>query len=147
MFSNRNRYNSYNSFDRGFNFMQFFVISGIILVALTLIGTVAVAFVGGAFPNYSEGERSGTVYKISHKGLVFKSYEGEMNLGGMAADANGQMVANTFRFSVKDPAIVEEINKATNNGKRVTLTYTQYFIAPIKLETPYVIVGVKGIEK
>lgn len=134
-----------SSFDRSFNFVQFAVITGIVLVVLSLIGGFAVALIGGAFPNYSEGERSGTVYKLSHKGFFMKSYEGEMNLGGMAADANGQMVVNTFKFSVRDPAVVEKINAAATSGKRVTLHYTQYAIAPISIDTPYVIDGVRGI--
>lgn len=140
-------YRPRKSFFGSFTFIEMLIVAGIVLTGVSLVGGAVVSLVGGAFPNYSEGERSGTVYKISKKGLLFKSYEGEMNLGGMAADANGQMVANSFKFSVKDPAIVEQINAASNSGKRVTLTYTQYFIKPIKLDTQYVVVGVKGIEK
>jgi hypothetical protein len=136
---------SFRNFDRNFNIMKFLIISVFILVALSIVGTVVVGFFGGLFPNYSDGERSGTVYKVSHKGFVWKSYEGEMNLGGMAADANGQMTANTFKFSVRDPSVVEKLNEAASSGKRVTLHYTQYAVKPLSIDTPYVVDSVKGI--
>jgi hypothetical protein len=136
-----NHYDSNSSFLTSSNLPLIFIGLGFLLI----MGMVITTFTRGAFPNYSEGERSGTVYKLSHKGLIFKSYEGEMNLGGMAADANGSMVANTFQFSVRDPAVVAKINEAATSGKRVTLSYTQYAIGPVTLSTPYVIIGVKGI--
>lgn len=141
----RNFDDSFRNFDRNFNIMKYLIITVFVLVALAIVGSIAVGFFGGAFPNYSDGERSGTVYKVSHKGFIFKSYEGEMNLGGMASDANGQAVVNVFKFSVRDPAVVEKINEAANSGKRVTLHYTQYAIKPVSIDSPYVVDGVKGI--
>ena len=118
---------------------------GVVIVAIlvSLVGGVIVGFFGGAFPHYSDGERTGVVYKLSNKGMIFKSYEGEMNLGGMATDGNGQMVPNRFVFSVKDKTIADQINAASQNGKRVTLVYNQYFFKPISIDTPYVINEVK----
>lgn len=142
------RARSFNSSDRFFNnftLIQFLIITAWVAIALLIVGGVVVGFFGGAFPNYSDGERSGTVYKISHKGMIWKSYEGEMNLGGMATDANGQATANTFKFSVRDPAVVEKINAASVSGKRVTLHYTQYLIKPVKIDTEYVVNDVTGI--
>lgn len=117
--------------------------AAIFLLVLFLIGA---ALSGGLMPNYSEGERSGQVYKVSYKGILFKSYEGEMNVGGMATDANGQATANKFAFSVTDPAVVQALKEAATSGKRVTLTYKQYLISPVTLSTDYVIVAVKGME-
>lgn len=136
----------FRNFDRNFNIMKWLIITGFILVALSIVGTVVIGFFGGLFPNYSDGERVGTVYKVSRKGFIWKSYEGEMNLGGMAADANGQMTANTFKFSIRDPDVVGKINEAAASGKRVTLHYTQYAMKPVSLDTPYVVDGVKGID-
>lgn len=134
-----------SDFNRSFNIMQAIVITGIAFVAISIVGGVCISFVGGAFPNYSEGERAGTVYKVSKKGLIFKSYEGEMNLGGMSADANGQVTANAFKFSVQDPALIVQLDEAAASGKRVTMKYHQYFIKPLKIDTPYVIEEVKFI--
>ena len=131
---------------RAFTLIELMIVLAMLAVVLCLVGGVVVGFFGGAFPNYSEGNRAGTVYKLSHKGFIWKSYEGEMNLGGMAADANGQMTANTFKFSVTDATIVEKINEAASSGKRVTLHYHQYAFKPVSIDTSYVVDSVEGIK-
>jgi len=50
---------------------------------------------------YSEGERSGVIFKFSSKGLIWKSWEGEMNLGGMRG-----AVTNTWKFTLKDDRLL-----------------------------------------
>jgi hypothetical protein len=72
---------------------------------------------------YSEGERTGTITKFSHRGMVIKTWEGELNMGGF--DQGG--VASTWAFSVDDPAIVEKIHQAQREGGRWTLKYRQQF--------------------
>jgi prepilin-type N-terminal cleavage/methylation domain-containing protein len=131
---------------KAFTLIEILVVTAIIFIFLSVIGGGLISLFGGAFPHYSDGSRAGTVYKISNKGMIFKSYEGEMNLGGMAADANGQMTVNTFRFSAKDPTIVKQIEAAANSGQRVTLHYNQYLIKPITIDTEYVINKVETIE-
>lgn len=101
----------------------------------------------GIFPihyTYSEGERTGVVYKLSHKGVVCKTYEGQMNLGGMATDGNGQAVPNTWHFSAVDPQVVKQINQAAESGRRVTLEYVEYLSGGLcTAPTNYVIRAVK----
>lgn len=108
--------------------------------------TVIIAIVGvpnGVGKGYSEGARTGTITKFSHKGIIVKSYEGELNMGGlkMSTDKNGNnsAVANIFQFSVVDPSIIKTIEEALDSGKPIKLSYTQYFIKPFGLETQYVI--------
>ena len=63
---------------------------------------------------YSDGVRIGTIQKFSYKGLVAKTWEGEMLLGGLkrktSTDSNGNsstsMVANIWAFTVEDPALI-----------------------------------------
>jgi hypothetical protein len=117
-----------------------------VIVILALVIGVITSIVGGAFPHYSDGERTGVIYKISHKGFIWKSYEGAMNLGGMATDSNGQVVPNRFEFSVIDTEVAKRIEEASRSGKRVTLVYNQYGIKPIKISTDYVVTDVKFSE-
>ena len=101
----------------------------------------------GCVPNYSEGIRAGTITKLSHKGLVFKSWEGSILQGGMVEHTddkgNVSMVANILDFSVIDDKIVAKLNRAMASGNTVKITYTQWLIPPITVESPYIIVSVE----
>lgn len=91
--------------------------------------------------SYSEGKRAGQIVKFSRKGILLKTYEGE--LATLAKGAAGTMINNTFAFSVKDDRIVEEIQQAMDRGSNVTLTYEQAFFAfPWEGDTTYFIVKV-----
>lgn len=89
--------------------------------------------------SYSEGERTGTIAKFSHKGLIIKTWEGELHQGGL--DQGG--VAKVWNFSVKDPKVVEEIHHAQRHGGSYTLKYNQQFLKQSWCgETDYFIVEV-----
>jgi hypothetical protein len=87
--------------------------------------------------DYSSGERSGVITKFSRKGFMFKTYEGEINLGGLKTkkDGNGNstVVANTFEFSLDAKqrrgenleALKDSVEKAMNLGLPVKLHYNQ----------------------
>jgi hypothetical protein len=92
--------------------------------------------------SYSEGQRVGQVVKLSKKGLIFKTYEGE--LATMASGTSATMIANTFKFSVKNKELAEKIQASMDAGKQVSLTYEQEFIVfPWEGETDYYITDVK----
>jgi hypothetical protein len=74
---------------------------------------------------YSEGTRSGILTKVSKKGYVFKTYEGELNVGGFSAGDGTIMPANIFYFSVRGKEIYEKLQDA--QGKRVVLHYKQVY--------------------
>jgi hypothetical protein len=92
-------------------------------------------------PNFSEGTRVGVVTKLSHKGLIWKSWEGEMTQALSAETAmTGQ--APRFTFNV-DPRAVEKVKAALASGKRVELVYRQWALAPPSIDSKTVIVDVK----
>lgn len=95
------------------------------------------------FPNYSVGDRTGVPTKVSKKGFIWKSYEGSMNIGGASADSNGVMVPSTWAFSIEDPDVVKAVNAAAEKAARVTVHYHQYGAKPIRLDTDYVVDGVR----
>jgi hypothetical protein len=69
--------------------------------------------------SYSSGERAGFVQKISQKGFMCKTYEGELILVTVPGTQ-----AEKFYFTVKDPEVFKQIN--TTIGKRVRLVYDQH---------------------
>lgn len=93
--------------------------------------------------SYSDGERTGTITKFSHKGVVWKTWEGEMSLGGFRNNAEGKVQANMWEFTVSDPEVVEEVKKAQRDGGVYTLHYKQTLNTPIwKSSTGYFVTKV-----
>lgn len=70
-----------------------------LLITLLLVVVGVAAYLLICNFTYSEGSRTGYLIKFSRSGFVFKTYEGEMNLGGMNTASNS--VANylwDFRY-------------------------------------------------
>lgn len=101
------------------------------------------------FANYSEGTRTGYVTKISRKGYIFKTYEGELNFGFFGGTANqGVPADNVWYFSVINSKIAEQVEQASKSGHKVTLYYkqkyvkisfrgdTEYLVYKVESETP-----------
>jgi hypothetical protein len=72
---------------------------------------------------YSNGERAGYVQKLSQKGFVCKTYEGELVLVSMPGTQ-----AEKFYFTVRDAAVAKRINETV--GKRVRLIYEEHLGVP-----------------
>jgi hypothetical protein len=91
--------------------------------------------------SYSEGERAGFLQKISYKGWVCKTWEGELSLVAIPGAA-----PEKFLFTVRDDEVAKLVNAAA--GKRVTLNYEQHKGLPSSCfgETDYFVVGVTVIE-
>jgi hypothetical protein len=90
---------------------------------------------------YSEGDRSGTLYKFSHKGWFCKTWEGELNITPTAA------APTIWLFTVRDEDVVKQMNQAL--GRPVVLHYsehrgvpsscfgdTNYFVDAVRLNQP-----------
>src|SRR5262245_1735108 len=90
-----------------------------VLIALLVIaGLVVVYFWSALHWSYSSGERAGWVQKLSRKGWLCKTWEGEMAMVSMPGST-----AEKFAFTVWDDSTVEQINKLM--GRRVNLHYEQ----------------------
>jgi hypothetical protein len=72
---------------------------------------------------YSSGERAGYVQKLSQKGYICKTYEGELVLVSMPGTQ-----AEKFFFTVRNAAVAKRINETV--GKRVRLIYEEHVGIP-----------------
>jgi len=92
--------------------------------------------------SYATGERAGWVQKFSRKGWFCKTWEGEMAMVSLPGST-----AEKFLFTVREPEVPEQINKAM--GKRVTLHYEQKVGLPTSCfgETRYYVTGVTLVEE
>jgi hypothetical protein len=68
--------------------------------------------------SYSSGERAGWVQKLSDKGWICKTWEGEMAMVSMPGT-----MSEKFYFTILDDAVAEQVNKVM--GKRVSLYYEE----------------------
>ena len=90
--------------------------------------------------SYSSGERAGFLQKMSLKGWVCKTWEGELSLIAIPGAA-----PEKFLFSVRDAVVVKRLESSM--GRRVTLTYEQHKGVPSSCfgETEYFVVDIKDI--
>jgi len=103
-----------------------------ILLLLGLLLLLAL-MLGGYYllGNFSTGSKAGVVQKLSRKGVVFKTWEGQLNLGGFNTDETSGGIAPTiWSFSVlgKNQEVLDDLENASLNGKRVKLYYNQKFV-------------------
>jgi hypothetical protein len=91
--------------------------------------------------NYSSGERAGWVQKLSRKGWICKTWEGEMAMVTMPGT-----MQEKFLFTVRDDAVADAINKVM--GKRVTLHYEEKVGLPTSCfgETRHFVNSVVAVE-
>jgi hypothetical protein len=100
------------------------------------------------FGYYSEGKRGGFITKLSNKGYVFKTYEGELRMGGLY-EGDGTMNSSEWIFSVsgKNKDAIAKLEEAIKNGHRVSLTYEEkFFTLPWNGDTKYFVTNVEVLE-
>jgi hypothetical protein len=69
--------------------------------------------------SYSEGERAGVLQKFSKRGWICKTYEGEV-----AQYVVGGVAPQIWYFSVRDPAVAEQLHAAV--GQQVRIHYEEH---------------------
>lgn len=111
------------------------------VLALIITAIIALFLIWYAliyFATFSEGTRSGELIKFSRKGIVFKTWEGEISQGISGAQI--------FSFSVEDSKkdVIENLEKYQGRyvkvkyierfGKISWLGDTQYFVIDVQEE-------------
>jgi hypothetical protein len=90
-----------------------------LIIALTLCGY----FYWKYFFTYSNGNRYGLLQKFSHKGNIFKTYEGEMILSSVRGNNNVALASEKFFFSVNKKDVAEKLSNM--QGQYVTVHYKE----------------------
>lgn len=90
--------------------------------------------------SYSEGTRTGFVQKLSRKGWVCKTWEGEM-----AMTAQPGVAPTLFSFTVRSDSVAQAITAV--EGRQVTLTYEEHQGVPSSCfgETGHFVTGVRAV--
>jgi hypothetical protein len=116
-------------------------------IKTTLVLIVVLPFVAFTFWSvlalnytYSSGERAGYLQKISKRGWICKTWEGELQLSAIPGS-----VPEKFIFSVRSDSVAALLNK--HNGERVVLNYQQHKGVPGSCfgDTEYFVTGVRPV--
>src|SRR4030095_1494678 len=117
----------------------------LILLLLIIVGVAGYLIVCNY--TYSKGSRTGYLVKFNVKGYVFKTYEGELNLGGMNAQNNS--VANyLWDFSVlrREKGVIDSLN--AYEGTVIKIYYKgKIKNMPWQGDTPFFVYKVEQMKK
>ena len=111
----------------------------VLLIVIAILVSVLWMYIALNFP-YSTGERAGYLQKISKRGWLCKTWEGDLQL-----TAQPGVAPEMFAFSTRSDSIAAELNKLA--GQRVVLIYQQHKGLPRKCfgETEYFVTGVRPV--
>jgi hypothetical protein len=114
----------------------------IVLGILVLLPALVFTLWAGITLNYtySSGERAGFLQKISKRGWLCKTWEGELQLSAIPGSQ-----PEKFDFTTRSDSIAAILNKL--NGQRVVLDYKQHIGIPGTCfgDTEYFVVGVRPV--
>lgn len=83
------------------------------------------------YASYGEGYRVGNILKLSKKGVIFKTWEGELTQGFLEGtqDATADGVATRiWYFTVNsDSGVIDQINHAIDSNKKVKVFYKEKY--------------------
>jgi hypothetical protein len=94
------------------------------------------------FYTYSEGYRAGLLQKFSNRGIIFKTYEGEMILSSVSTTKDIAIASEKFQFSVINKSLTRQFDVL--QGKTIIVHYKQKN-KPVfwRGDSPYLVDSVK----
>lgn len=95
----------------------------LMIFGILVVGGLLFIWVAGW--TFSEGTRAGELIKVSKKGVVFKTFEGQLNLGGFQSSDNAGIVGNIWEFSTTQPEVYTRLQEL--EGKKIKLHYRQRY--------------------
>lgn len=111
---------------------------------------ITVTLLASCSEQYSNGERIGVITRFSQKGLIWKSWEGNLNITQTGMNTSGE----PFMFSVDnnkvDNNLVALIDSAANKGWKVKVIYHECFgknITRSRGETNYFVDNIQVLDK
>jgi len=118
------------------------------LIGLLIVGAGVFSFYYWGV--YEDGVMAGKILRISKKGVVFKTYEGKINLETFGALKGTSPIAESFDFSVEksETDLINKLKEVSLSGERVNLYFVKrYAIFPWRGDTRYFAVRVERLGK
>lgn len=93
------------------------------ILAISIILIMSLSIYWKYYFTYSDGYRAGLLQKFSHKGNIFKTYEGEIILSSVKSTNNVALASEKFLFSVQDEKLALTLD--TLQGQFVIVHYKE----------------------
>lgn len=116
----------------------------LILIVVVLFALFAFYYWGV----YERGVMAGKVIRVAEKGVVFKTWEGKLNLETFGALKDTSPIAETFDFSIErdDVEVIDALKQVSLTGERVNLHFQKrYAIFPWRGDTRYYVTQVERL--
>lgn len=110
------------------------------IITITVLVVLVVTFSVFYWGTYEDGVMAGKILRVSQKGMVFKTYEGKINLETFGALRGASPIAESFDFSIErsDRELIDALQQAALTGERVNLYFIKRYIAfPWRGDTKY----------
>lgn len=113
------------------------------LLALGVL--VLLFFLFAYYANFSSGFRVGVPVKLSKKGVLVKTFEGQLNIGGLTSGEQGVMPTQwDFTVPSSNENAFKRIESAMEKGVRAKLYYKEKYIKlPWRGDTKYFVYQVE----
>lgn len=118
----------------------------VVIVAI-IVGIAVLSFLYWGV--YERGVMAGKVLRITQKGVVFKTYEGKLNLETFGALKGASPIAESFDFSVESDQteVIKELEQVALSGERVNLKFVKrYTTFPWRGDTKYFVEGLERLK-
>ncbi len=116
------------------------------VIAIVVVILLAV-FTFFYFGSYSSGTQAGVVMKISNKGMIFKTWEGRLDMGTVGKSQSSALGTKIFEFSIDggNEELIKKLEEVQLSGQRVNLGFKQkYMIFPWQGDTKYFATSVQS---
>jgi len=121
---------------RGFARRHWGKLALLLLFGLPVAGLIAWSSIALSY-TYSEGTRTGFVQKLSRKGWICKTWEGELSMSTVAG-----VSPEIFTFTIRDDSLAAALTNDMGRG-RMALAYAEHRGVPMRCfgDTPYFVVS------
>jgi len=120
------------------------------ITIISVIVILVITFCTMYWGVYEDGVMAGKILRVSEKGMMFKTYEGKINLGTFGAMRDVSPIAESFDFSVErsDKELREELQEVALTGERVNLYFVKrYMTFPWRGDTKYFATRIERLGK
>lgn len=116
----------------------------ITIIAIVLVGIAVFSYMYWGV--YEKGVMAGKVLRISEKGVMFKTFEGKINLETFGALKGTSPIAESFDFSVEsdEKELIKQLEVVALSGERVNLNYIKRYVRfPWRGDTKYFVTKIE----